>query len=64
MGKADFIIRHIQLSDIDGAMRLSNAEGLNQTEKDWKLLTENPQNVCMIAECGKKIIETTIMFKF
>ncbi len=64
MRKADFIIRHIQLSDIGGAMRLSTEQGWNQTEKDWKLLIESPQNVCLLAECDNKIIGTTTAINY
>ena len=54
----------MQLSDIVYAMKLSNAEGWNQTEKDWKLLIENPQNVCLLAEGNKKIIGTTVAINY
>ena len=54
----------MQSSDIAYAMKLSGAEGWNQTEKDWKLLIESPQNVCMLAECGKKIIGTTTAINY
>jgi GNAT superfamily N-acetyltransferase len=64
MRKADFIIRHIQLSDISGGIRLSTAEGWNQTESDWKLLIENPENICLLAESGKKIIGTTTAINY
>lgn len=36
MRKLAFILRPMELSDIGSAMKLSNAEGWNQTEKDWK----------------------------
>ena len=49
MRKAAFILRSIELTDIGSAMKLSNAEGWNQTEKDWKLFVEDPDNVCMLA---------------
>ena len=64
MTKAAFILRHMQLGDIGGAMKLSNAEGWNQTEKDWKFLIENPQNFCMLAESSKKIIGTTTAINY
>ena len=54
----------MQLSDIVHAMKLSNTEGWNQTEKDWKLLIESPQNVCMLAECNRKIIGTTTAMNY
>jgi RimJ/RimL family protein N-acetyltransferase len=56
MKKLAFILRPMELNDIGSAMKLSNAEGWNQTEKDWKLLIENSGNVCMMAECDNKVI--------
>ena len=51
-------------SDIRDAMKLSNAEGWNQTENDWKLLIEIPENVCMVAECGNRVIGTTTAINY
>jgi hypothetical protein len=45
-------------------MKLSNAEGWNQTERDWRLLIETPQNVCLLVECNKKIIGTTTAMNY
>ena len=59
MEKTAFILRRMEMDDISGAMKLSNDEGWNQIEKDWKLLIENPQNVSIVAEDNKKIIGTT-----
>jgi GNAT acetyltransferase-like protein/acetyltransferase (GNAT) family protein len=64
MKKPVFIIRPMQPSDIVDAMKLSDAEGWNQTPKDWKLLIEGPQNICLVAECGKKIIGTTTAINY
>ncbi len=64
MNKADFKLRPMQLSDIEAGMKLSNAEGWNQTEKDWGLLIGNPENVCMLAEYDKKIIGTTAAINY
>jgi predicted GNAT family N-acyltransferase len=64
MRKTDFIVRPMQPGDIVYAMKLSNAEGWNQTEKDWELLIENPQNVCLLAECNKEIIGTTTAMNY
>jgi len=64
MKKTDFIVRPMQLGDIVYAMKLSNAEGWNQTENDWKLLIESPQNVCLVAEYNKKIIGTTTAMNY
>jgi GNAT superfamily N-acetyltransferase len=64
MRKTDFIVRPMRARDIVNAMKLSNAEGWNQTEKDWKLLLESPQNVCLLAECNKKIVGTTTAMNY
>ena len=64
MRKTDFIVRPMQQGDIVYAMKLSNAEGWNQTEKDWELLIESPQNVCLLAECNKKIVGTTTAMNY
>jgi len=64
MRKTDFIVRSMQPGDIVYAMKLSNAEGWNQTEDDWKLLIESPQNVCLVAEYNKKIIGTTTAMNY
>jgi GNAT superfamily N-acetyltransferase len=64
MTKATFIVRPMQLSDIEMGMRLSRAEGWNQTEKDWKLLLENTENVCMAAEWDNKVIGTTTAINY
>ena len=44
--------------DITGSMKLSTAEGWNQTENDWKFLIENPRNTCIVAEYSNAIIGT------
>jgi GNAT superfamily N-acetyltransferase len=53
-----FKIRAMQSSDLDQALRLSVSEGWNQTEKDWKLLLDNPENVCIVAEKDGRIVGT------
>jgi len=45
-------------------MKLSDAEGWNQTEKDWKLLIEGCENICLLAENGKQIIGTTTAINY
>jgi GNAT superfamily N-acetyltransferase len=64
MEKPAFILRNIQPDDIAGAMKLSNDEGWNQTKKDWQLLTENPQNICILAEHNQKVIATTTAINY
>jgi GNAT superfamily N-acetyltransferase len=64
MQKPIFILRPMQLSDIGSAMKLSNAEGWNQTEKDWKVFLEMPENICMVAEYDNRIIGTTTAINY
>jgi GNAT superfamily N-acetyltransferase len=44
--------------DLCQALALSCDEGWNQTEKDWRLLLENPDNICIVAEKDKKVAGT------
>jgi GNAT superfamily N-acetyltransferase len=64
MKKPDFIVRPMQPGDVADAMKLSEAEGWNQTPTDWKLLIEGSQNVCLLAQRGKKIIGTTTAINY
>ena len=57
-GNLPFKIRPMQLTDLDQAINLSKTEGWNQTEKDWRLLLENPVNTCIVAELNNKIAGT------
>ncbi len=54
----------MELRDIGEAIKLSNTEGWNQTEKDWKLIIENPKNICLLAESGSKVIGTTTAINY
>ncbi|MEO6220659.1 MAG: GNAT family N-acetyltransferase [Ginsengibacter sp.] len=64
MENPDFILRSIQPDDIAGAMKLSSDEGWNQTKKDWELLTESPQNICILAEHKQKVVGTTTAINY
>src|SRR3954469_25862137 len=64
MEKISFTIRPMQLNDVEDGMRLSTAEGWNQTEKDWKFLIENPANICLVAETDNKVIGTTTAINY
>jgi predicted GNAT family N-acyltransferase len=64
MEKISFTLRPMQSNDIEQGMRLSTAEGWNQTEEDWKLLIENPENICCIAESKNKVIGTTTAINY
>ncbi len=43
---------------ISQAKKLSDAEGWNQTGKDWELLVTAPGNICLAYASGEKIIAT------
>lgn len=51
-------IRLMTAGDLNQAIGLSTSEGWNQTEKDWKLLIENPLNTCIVAEHQTSVIGT------
>jgi len=57
-------IRSMTLSDVEGGMRLSKAEGWNQTENDWKLFIADASNVCLLAESENKIVGTTTAINY
>ena len=59
MSRADFDLRPMELSDVSGGLRLSIAEGWNQTERDWKFLLEGSNGCCILAERDSTIIGTT-----
>jgi GNAT superfamily N-acetyltransferase len=44
--------------DLNQAISLSDSEGWNQMENDWKLLLGNPLNICIVAEYNNKVIGT------
>ena len=52
------------IKDLRGAMRLSMAEGWNQTEDDWMVFIENPANICLLAEVNNKVIGTTAAINY
>jgi ribosomal protein S18 acetylase RimI-like enzyme len=51
-------IRPLIIDDLARAIGLSSSEGWNQTETDWRLLIENPNNICIAAESEGKVIGT------
>lgn len=64
MKKVSFIVRPMQPGDISDALKLSNAEGWNQTESDWEVLLGNSQNPSLVAEWENKIIGTTTAINY
>jgi predicted GNAT family N-acyltransferase len=53
-----YTIRLMTVDDLSQALALSVAEGWNQTEKDWRLLLENHDNICIVAVKDKKVAGT------
>jgi len=51
-------IRDMVLSDMDSLMKLKNAEGWNQLEKDWALLISYKESVNLVAVLDKRIVGT------
>jgi len=52
------------LRDVGDSLLLSNAEGWNQTENDWKRLAKNPQNICRVAEQDNRIVGTATAINY
>jgi GNAT superfamily N-acetyltransferase len=52
------IIRPMSGNDILQAAGLSKAEGWNQTDADWHFLLTTPENICLVADDGRKIAGT------
>ena len=46
------------INDLVHAISLSRSEGWNQTDKDWRFLLMNPDNVCLAAEQDNKLVGT------
>lgn len=57
-------IKDLTISDIPEAMNLVLYEGWNQTEKDWQLFLENPENVCKCALVDNKLVGTITSYNF
>jgi GNAT superfamily N-acetyltransferase len=53
-----FFIRSMNTGDLDQAFGLSTAEGWNQTMNDWRLLLDNPANICIVAEKDNRLAGT------
>lgn len=57
-------IRLMDLTDLPQAMNLSQNEGWNQTERDWRLLLDNPENKCLVAVYRDKVIGTATAINY
>jgi len=62
--KLPIVFRSIQSEDIANCKLLSDAEGWNQTEKDWQLLVGDQQNICLLAEKEHQIIGTATAMNY
>lgn len=58
------IVRPMQAGDTPAAMKLSAAEGWNQTANDWNFFIADPRNICIVAVCEKEIIATTMAINY
>ncbi len=52
-------IAGMQISDLPEGLRLSSSENWNQTEKDWQILLDGKQNICLVAKVDEKVVGTT-----
>lgn len=57
-------LKTLAIQDIGQAIRLSDAEGWNQTEADWELLIQDSRHVCLAAEVEEKIIGTATAINY
>jgi ribosomal protein S18 acetylase RimI-like enzyme len=54
----ELYLRKMQAEDLDRAMALKNAEGWNQTKKDWLLFLNGRPEFCLVAVAGDKPVGT------
>ncbi len=59
-----FKIRPMLAGDLDQALGLSLAEGWNQTERDWRFLFKNPDNICLVAEKNNRVAGTATALNY
>jgi GNAT superfamily N-acetyltransferase len=57
-------LRKMELSDMESLMRMKDAEGWNQTEKDWELLIHYPESVNLVAVQDDRIIGTVTAINY
>jgi hypothetical protein len=56
--EVQFTIRTLNTDDIGGCLSLSSSVSWNQTENNWKLLVEDPLNICLGAVSQQGVIGT------
>jgi GNAT superfamily N-acetyltransferase len=59
-----FELKLMQLEDLAGCLLLSEAEGWNQTEKDWNRILANPRNTCLVIVSEGRIIGTATAMNY
>ena len=57
-------LRKMELSDMEGLMRLKNAESWNQTENDWRLLIQYKDSINLVAETDNIIVGTVTAINY
>jgi len=57
-------LRKMVLSDMDSLMKLKDAEGWNQLEKDWALLINYPESVNLVAVLDDHIVGTVTAINY
>jgi len=57
-------LRKMQLSDMDSLMKLKDAEGWNQLEKDWALLINYKESVNLVAVLENRIVGTVTAINY
>jgi GNAT superfamily N-acetyltransferase len=57
-------LKKMRLSHMDGLMKLKNAEGWNQLEKDWALLINYKASVNLVAVLDKRIVGTVTAINY
>ena len=62
--KSSVQIRKMELSDMEGLMKIKKAEGWNQTEKDWELLIQYQGSVNLVAVLENQIVGTVTALNY
>ncbi len=57
-------LRKMVLSDMDGLMKLKDAEGWNQLEKDWALLINYKESINLVAVLDDRIVGTVTAINY
>ena len=60
----NIVIRPMQEADIEEAMKIKEAEGWNQTEKDWRLMLAHDPGLCFVADINDRVVGTVTALNF